>query len=57
MAKARKFITRYQEVALEGKGHWILVESKEEVTKKVDNWLQSLYSAKPGSKELHQFKL
>ena len=37
--KARKFIPRLQDVALEGKGHWLMIEAPEYVTEKVIEWL------------------
>ncbi|KAF8076693.1 epoxide hydrolase [Lyophyllum atratum] len=42
--KSRKFISRMQDVAFEGIGHWVLVEVKEEITERVRVWLQSLTS-------------
>jgi len=40
--KSHKFIPRLQDVALEGKGHWIMVEAKDEVTEIIASWLQRL---------------
>jgi soluble epoxide hydrolase/lipid-phosphate phosphatase len=40
--KARKFIPRLQDVALEGKGHWLMIEAPEYVTKKVIEWLHDV---------------
>ncbi|KAK2466015.1 hypothetical protein APHAL10511_001656 [Amanita phalloides] len=45
--KSHKFVPRLQEIALEGKGHWILVEAKDEVTEIVASWLQGLTSTLP----------
>ncbi|TFK43806.1 Alpha/Beta hydrolase protein [Crucibulum laeve] len=45
--KSRKFISQYQDVALEGRGHWIMVEAKDEITEKVISWLESLTSSSP----------
>ncbi|KAF9464835.1 Alpha/Beta hydrolase protein [Collybia nuda] len=42
--KARKFIARLQDVALEGRGHWVLTEAKDDVTEIVVNWLNGLTS-------------
>ncbi|TFK25957.1 alpha/beta-hydrolase [Coprinopsis marcescibilis] len=42
IAKSNKFIARFQDVAIEGKGHWLMVEAKEEVTTQVINWLERL---------------
>ncbi len=32
---------------LEGRGHWIMVEAKDEITQIVANWLESLTSCQP----------
>jgi soluble epoxide hydrolase/lipid-phosphate phosphatase len=42
MRKAAKFIPKLQDIALEDKGHWILVEAKEEVTRRISDWLKGL---------------
>ncbi|KAG2013208.1 hypothetical protein CC2G_010143 [Coprinopsis cinerea AmutBmut pab1-1] len=42
IAKARKFIQRYQDIAIEGKGHWLMVEAKDDVTDQVMTWLEGL---------------
>ena len=47
IGKSKKFINRYQDVALEGRGHWIMVEAKDEITQIVANWLESLTSCQP----------
>lgn len=47
ISKAHKFIPRLQDVALDDKGHWILVEAREEVTEKVIDWLVELSSIVP----------
>lgn len=39
---ASKFIPRYQDVAVQGKGHWLMIEAKDSITGKVLSWLQSL---------------
>ncbi|KAH9482500.1 Bifunctional epoxide hydrolase 2 [Psilocybe cubensis] len=44
ISKSRKFIPKYQDVAFEGRGHWLMVEAKDEVTQTVINWLESLTS-------------
>lgn len=46
--KARKFVPRLQDVALEGRGHWLMIEAKDEITQKVINWLEELTSSYPG---------
>lgn len=48
--KSHKFIPRLQEVALEGKGHWVMIEAKDEVTEIVANWLQRMTSTRPHGK-------
>ena len=40
--KSRKFISRLQDVAFEGRGHWLMVEAKDEITDKVLSWLRDL---------------
>ena len=42
--KSRKFISNLQDVALEGRGHWLMVEAKDEITERVGSWLQGLTS-------------
>jgi len=44
ISNARKYIKDLQDVALEDKGHWVLVEAKNEVTEKVLSWLKGLAS-------------
>ncbi|KIY73882.1 alpha/beta-hydrolase [Cylindrobasidium torrendii FP15055 ss-10] len=39
--KAHKFVERLQDVGLEGKGHWVLVEARELVTNHILGWLDS----------------
>lgn len=50
MTKSKKFISRYQDVALEGRGHWIMVEAKDEVTEKIAGWLEKLTCGKYSTK-------
>ncbi|KAF8655339.1 hypothetical protein AX16_003112 [Volvariella volvacea WC 439] len=40
--KAHKFIKHYQDIALEGRGHWVLIEAKDAVSSCVAEWLNSL---------------
>ena len=47
ITKSHKFIPRLQDVALEGIGHWVMVEAKDEVTEIVDSWLRRLTSSFP----------
>lgn len=37
-----KFISQLQDVAFEGRGHWLMVEAKDEITNRVLSWLQDL---------------
>lgn len=50
--KSRKFIQRYQDVAIEGKGHWLMVEAREEVTDRIIGWLDTLMASRPTHKSL-----
>ncbi|KAG6861576.1 hypothetical protein C0995_014872 [Termitomyces sp. Mi166 len=45
--KSRKFISRLQDVAFEGRGHWLMVEAKDQITDRVLSWLQDLTSQPP----------
>ncbi|KII94869.1 hypothetical protein PLICRDRAFT_98013 [Plicaturopsis crispa FD-325 SS-3] len=40
--RAVKWIPGIQDVALEGRGHWIMAEAKEDVTNKIAGWLDGL---------------
>ncbi|KAL0580724.1 hypothetical protein V5O48_001282 [Marasmius crinis-equi] len=40
--KAHRFVPRIQDLALEGRGHWLMVEAKDEITEKVLSWLEGL---------------
>lgn len=42
--KARKFISRLQDIALEGRGHWVLVEAKDDISQMIADWLHGLTS-------------
>uniref|UniRef100_A0A0W0GB13 AB hydrolase-1 domain-containing protein n=1 Tax=Moniliophthora roreri TaxID=221103 RepID=A0A0W0GB13_MONRR len=42
ICKAHEFIPRLQDVALEGRGHWLMVEAKDEITERVMGWLEGL---------------
>lgn len=42
IAKARKYIPRYQDITLEGRGHWLMVEAKDEITESILKWLEGL---------------
>lgn len=44
--KSRKFISRYQDIALEGRGHWLMVEAKDEITENIAKWLEGLTSTR-----------
>jgi soluble epoxide hydrolase/lipid-phosphate phosphatase len=45
--KSRKFIPRLQDIALEGVGHWVMVEARDEVTDIVTAWLRGMASNRP----------
>jgi len=47
IAKSHKFVSRLQTIALEGRGHWVMVEAKDEVTEKVIEWLEKLMTRPP----------
>ncbi|KAF9266318.1 epoxide hydrolase [Marasmius fiardii PR-910] len=51
IAKAHKFVPRIQDMALEGRGHWLMVEAAGDVTEKVISWLEGLME-KPGKGKL-----
>jgi soluble epoxide hydrolase/lipid-phosphate phosphatase len=40
--KSSKFISRLQDIAIENKGHWVMVEAKDEVTRHIAEWLKGL---------------
>jgi len=42
LSKARKSVPRWQDVALEGRGHWLMIEAKDDVTNTVIRWLELL---------------
>ncbi|KIM46450.1 hypothetical protein M413DRAFT_441542 [Hebeloma cylindrosporum] len=50
VAKSSKFIPRYQGVAFEGRGHWLMVEAKDEITENIINWLEGLTSSTRATK-------
>ena len=50
ITKSKKFISSYQDVALEGRGHWIMVDAKDEVTEKIARWLEKLTCEKYSTK-------
>ncbi|KAK0461777.1 Alpha/Beta hydrolase protein [Desarmillaria tabescens] len=49
---ARKFVPRLRDVALEGRGHWIMVEAKDEVTDTISSWLGDLGLISPQKPKL-----
>ncbi|KAJ3520811.1 hypothetical protein NMY22_g12581 [Coprinellus aureogranulatus] len=53
IAKAQKFIPRYQDIAIEGRGHWLMVEAKEEVTEHIGNWLDELTCTRPRTAQMN----
>lgn len=40
--RASKFIPRLQIIPFEGKGHWLMVECKQEMAETVSKWLNSI---------------
>jgi pimeloyl-ACP methyl ester carboxylesterase len=40
--KAKNFIKLYEVVTLEGRGHWLMVEAKDEITDRIANWVDGL---------------
>ena len=42
ITKSREYIPKYQDIALEGRGHWLLVEAKDEITENIMKWLDGL---------------
>jgi soluble epoxide hydrolase/lipid-phosphate phosphatase len=42
IAKSRNYIPRYQDIALEGRRHWLMVEAKHEITESIVKWLEGL---------------
>jgi len=46
IVKSKKFISRYQDIALEGRGHWLMVEAKDEITENIMKWLEGLTSTR-----------
>ncbi|KAH6914733.1 Alpha/Beta hydrolase protein [Coprinopsis sp. MPI-PUGE-AT-0042] len=53
ISKSRKFIPRYQDMAIEGKGHWLMLEAPEVITNQVIQWLEGLTC----SQNTHKSKL
>ena len=42
ITKSREYIHRYQDIALEGRSHWLMVEAKEDITESILKWLEGL---------------
>jgi len=42
ITKSREYIPRYQDIALEGRRHWLMVEAKDEITENILKWLEGL---------------
>jgi len=40
--KAKNFIKLFQVVTLEGRGHWLMIEAKNEVTDRIADWIDGL---------------
>jgi soluble epoxide hydrolase / lipid-phosphate phosphatase len=47
ITKSREYIPRYQDIALEGRGHWLLVEAKDEITESIIKWLEGIVISVP----------
>jgi len=44
--KSKKYVSKYQDIALEGRGHWLMVEAKDEITENIMKWLEGLTSTR-----------
>ena len=42
IAKSKEYIPRYQDIALEGRDHWLMLEAKDEITESIIKWLEGL---------------
>ena len=42
ITKSREYIPRYQDIALEGRRHWLMLEAKDEITENILKWLEGL---------------
>ena len=42
ITKSREYIQRYQDIALEGRRHWLMVDAKDEITESILKWLEGL---------------
>jgi soluble epoxide hydrolase/lipid-phosphate phosphatase len=42
ITNSRNYIPRYQDIALEGRGCWLMVEAKDEITESIIKWLEEL---------------
>jgi soluble epoxide hydrolase/lipid-phosphate phosphatase len=42
IANAKTHIPKYQDIEIEGRGHWLLVEAKDEITENILKWLDGL---------------
>ncbi|KAF5346040.1 hypothetical protein D9757_014280 [Collybiopsis confluens] len=45
ISKAHRFIPRLQDLALEERGHWVMLEARDVITDKVIQWLEDLIEA------------
>ncbi len=52
VGNACKFVPRLRDVAFEGRGHWIMVEAKDEVTNTISSWLGDLGLLSPQKAKL-----
>ena len=42
ITKSREYIPRFQDIAVDGRGHWLTIEAKDEITESIVKWLEGL---------------
>jgi len=42
IAKSKEYIPKFQDIALEGRDHWLMLEAKDEITESIIKWLEGL---------------
>jgi pimeloyl-ACP methyl ester carboxylesterase len=55
--KAAKFVPNWQDIAVENKGHWLLVEAKDFVNNAVTKWLHQVLAARSAECPTQKSKL
>ena len=40
--KSKEYIPKFQDIALEGRHHWLMLEAKDEITESIVKWLEGL---------------